>query len=183
MAWVALVRVDATMGTIRATASFGGLLDHDALDDQVFKFHVLCISIGFRILQKTRNKSDGFLGPATLRRLELFYLCCPANTTRETAERNGLSVFKDVTKVRVSLGQFQARKRSSDFSHVLEVRAEVLSSSTGGFFWVGGKSGGGVTNHLEESIEHNAQFLRGWRKVCGLNLECTVAGSCRFPPT
>jgi len=51
--------------------------------------------IGNRSDQKLYRRTNHYSEP-TLSRLEWFCLRCPADTTRETTERDGLIVFKHV---------------------------------------------------------------------------------------
>ena len=93
----------------------------------------------------------------TLSRLELLGLAGAANTTREAAEGDDLLVVRDVAKVGVRLRELESciplsqsfpssvlqtktstytntltGQGSRNLAHVLEVRAEVLTPSTGG---------------------------------------------------
>ena len=85
MAWVSLVRVDTTVGTVCAAAGFlakqctsvnletaeagmityRSLLHNDALDEKVLELQVLRIRIRLGVLQEAGDELHGLLGPAT----------------------------------------------------------------------------------------------------------------------
>lgn len=85
----------------------------------------------------------------TLSSLELLCLRCSANTTRETPERNNTLVVQHGFEVRICFCEFQAcitvylaiiigmfspgftSQSSRYFTHVLEVRTEVLAAGAG----------------------------------------------------
>ena len=85
MTRVTLVRVDATMRTVRATAGFldtcehnqwnlrhrddgtyGSLLHDNVLDVEVLELKVFRVRVRLRVLQEAENELDGLLGPTTL---------------------------------------------------------------------------------------------------------------------
>ena len=68
----------------------------------------------------------------TLSRLELLRLAGAADTTREAAEGDDLLVLGYVSEIRVRLSEFETRQRRRDFTHVFEVRAQVLPAGLGG---------------------------------------------------
>ena len=84
MARVPLIWINSTMCTIRSTTSFlrlrrqfgacilrrGGwthrsLLNHNALNSEVFQLEIFGVGIGFSVLQQTQYEVDGLLRPAT----------------------------------------------------------------------------------------------------------------------
>ena len=84
MTRVTLVRVDATMRTVRATAGFldtrehnqwnlhlrddgtyGSLLHDNVLDVEILELEVFRIGVRLGILEETEDELDGLLGPTT----------------------------------------------------------------------------------------------------------------------
>lgn len=62
---VALVRVDATVGTVRATTGLGSLLDHNVADDELLGLESLGLSVGLGVLEKGKEELDRLDGPST----------------------------------------------------------------------------------------------------------------------
>lgn len=109
MRGVTLVGVDTTMCTICAAASFGSLLDDNVLDEEIFYIDVFGISVRFGVLEQACDEFHRLLGPATLRGFELLSLTSPANTARESSERNDALVFQNCFEVCICFCKFHAR--------------------------------------------------------------------------
>lgn len=62
---VTLVRVDTTVGTVRATAGLGSLLDHNVADDELLGLETLGLSVGLGVLQEGKEELDRLDGPST----------------------------------------------------------------------------------------------------------------------
>lgn len=62
---VTLVRVDTTVGTVRATAGLGSLLDHNVADDELLSLETLGLSVGLGVLEKGKEELDRLDGPST----------------------------------------------------------------------------------------------------------------------
>ena len=60
-----------TVGTVGASAALGGLVDLDALDDQVAGVETLGVGVGLGVLQEVDEELGGLLGPAGLANTEL----------------------------------------------------------------------------------------------------------------
>lgn len=67
---VTLVRVDATVGTVRAAAGLGGLLDHNVADDKLLGLEALGLSVGLSVLEEGKEELDRLDGPSTWLRCE-----------------------------------------------------------------------------------------------------------------
>lgn len=65
VAGVALVRVDATVGTVCAAAGLGCLVDADVLDEELLSLEALGLSVGLSVLQQVEEELDGLDGPST----------------------------------------------------------------------------------------------------------------------
>ncbi len=62
---VALVRVDTTVSTVRATARLGCLLDDDVADDELLGLKALGLGVGLSVLEKGEEELDRLDGPST----------------------------------------------------------------------------------------------------------------------
>ena len=72
VAWVAHVRVDSAMSSVRATSLFWRLVDLDVLNDQVSSVKALDIGVGFGVLKESEEEFGGLDWPSCSSNTELF---------------------------------------------------------------------------------------------------------------
>jgi hypothetical protein len=65
VAWVALVRVDTTVGSVCATACLGGLVHDDVADDELLSLKALGVCVGLSVAEEREEELGGLHGPSS----------------------------------------------------------------------------------------------------------------------
>lgn len=158
MAGRAQERVDATVGTVGATALLGGLVDLDVLDDEGVQIQTLGFGVALSVLQETQEELGALFGPATLGDTPSLSLSTATDTTVEAAERNALLLLADVVEEGLSLAQLHTPQNRSGLTGVLEVNAEVVTAGLAGLGFVVGL----------ERVRHGWIYRDGWNPSDGV---------------
>ena len=75
MTWIAHIRVDPTVRTVRPTTLLGRLVHLNMLHNEVRRIKPFSISVGFRVLQQINKVGRGFHRPARFGDAEFFAYC------------------------------------------------------------------------------------------------------------
>lgn len=123
------VRADSSVGSVCSSASLGGSIDLNVVNDEVL--HILSVSVGFDVVNETEDDSDWFLWPSSESFSELWGLTGSADATEVLGVRNTSSVGKDVLEILFSFGDSEALDGLSSLVGVLIMDAEVFAWSLG----------------------------------------------------
>jgi creatinine amidohydrolase/Fe(II)-dependent formamide hydrolase-like protein len=116
------------MGTVGAATHLGCLVNLNVLNNNLFQVQALGFSVALEILEKTEDKLAALLGPASLGDSPHVRLSATANSTAETAKRNGLLVVNNVLKELLGLDKLHSLDGHGGLASVLEVNTEILAS-------------------------------------------------------
>ena len=84
VAWIAHVRIDTTVRSVRASSLLRCLVDLNVLDDEVGGVETLAVSVGFGVLEEAEEEFGGLDGVAGFRDAEL--LACEGEVLVEIAD-------------------------------------------------------------------------------------------------
>lgn len=147
VARVGHVWVDTTVGTVSTSATLGGLIDLDVLDNKVAGIETLGVGVGLSVLQESEELLSGLNGPASLGDTECLALGSATGASGISAHRDSLLVVDDVVEVDKSALELPAVDGLGSLPCVLEADTQVRAPGAGALS-VGDRLCG-VTDHLE----------------------------------
>lgn len=117
------VGTDSTVSAVSSSATFGCTINLNVINHQVLQ--ILGVAIGFKVVHKSQDRSDGLLGPSTESLTELSSLTGSTDSAEVFGEGNTTSMSENILEVLFSFGDGETLDGFGSLIGILIMDAEI----------------------------------------------------------